>query len=109
VPTDGDFALTRDLQPPPVISCSKMISGVKPMVRTVVSLDDRDKKWLDRKAKEQGVTMTALVRQAIRDLRMRGGAKGKNGEPAFEEILRMTKGTWRKGDAAAWVRRMRQE
>jgi hypothetical protein len=77
------------------------------MVRTVVSLDERDKKWLDRKAREQGVTMTTLVRQAVRDLRMRRGT-AKGSEPAFEEILRMTKGTWRKGDAAAWVKRMRQ-
>lgn len=77
------------------------------MVRTVVSLDERDKKWLDRKAREQGVTMTTLVRQAIRDLRMRRGVV-KSGEPAFDEILRMTKGTWRKGDAAAWVRRLRR-
>jgi hypothetical protein len=77
------------------------------MVRTVVSLDEHDKEWLDRKAREQGVTMTTLVRQAIRDLRMRRGA-ARTGEPAFEEILRMTKGTWRKGDAATWVRRMRR-
>ena len=77
------------------------------VVRTVVSLDERDKKWLDRKAREQGVTMTTLVRQAIRDLRMRGGASN-DAEPAFEEILRMTKGTWKKGDAAVWVRKMRR-
>jgi hypothetical protein len=79
------------------------------MVRTIVSLDERDKKWLDRKAKEQGVTMPTLARQAIRDFRMQGGVLRKNGEPAFEEILRMTKGTWRKGDAAEWVRKMRRE
>ena len=77
------------------------------MVRTVISLDERDKKWLDRKAREQGIRMTALVRQAIHDLRMRGDATHHT-EPAFEEILRMTKGTWTKGDAAAWVRKMRR-
>lgn len=77
------------------------------MIRTVVSLDERDKKWLDRKAQEQGVAMTTLVRQAIRDLRMRRGAVG-GAEPAFEEILRMTKNTWKRGDAAAWVRKMRR-
>lgn len=77
------------------------------MVRTVVSLDERDKEWLDRKAREQGVTMTTLVRQAIRDLRMRRNS-GNNAEPAFDEILRMTKGSWTKGDAAAWVRKLRK-
>lgn len=77
------------------------------MVRTVVSLDERDKEWLDRKARELGVTMTTLVRQAIRDLRIRRGA-GTSAEPAFEEILRMTKGSWTKGDAATWVRKLRK-
>ena len=55
--------------------------------------------------------MTTLVRQAVRDLRMKGVSAGIStsvSEPAFEEILRMTKGTWRKGDAAAWVKRMRK-
>jgi hypothetical protein len=78
------------------------------MVRTVISLDERDKQWLDRKAREQGVSMTTLVRQAVREMRLRPSPANGN-EPAFEEILRMTKGTWTKGDAAAWVRRMRRE
>lgn len=79
------------------------------MVRTVISLDERDKQWLDRKAREQGVSMTTLVRKAIREMRLRPAAAANGDEPAFEEILRMTKGTWTKGDAAAWVRRLRRE
>ena len=78
------------------------------MVRTVISLDERDKQWLDRKAREQRVPMTTLVRRAIRDLRLRRGAT-VSGEPAFDEILRLTKGTWTKGDAARWVKTMRSE
>lgn len=78
------------------------------MVRTMISLDERDKQWLDRKAREQGVSMTTLVRQAVREMRLRPSTANGD-EPAFEEILRMTKGTWTKGDAAAWVRRMRRE
>ena len=80
------------------------------MVRTVISLDKNDKAWLDRKAREQGVTMTEVVRQAIHDFRLRGGAaKGKKRPPAFEEILEMTAGTWTRGDAAAYVDKMRNE
>jgi hypothetical protein len=78
------------------------------MIRTVVSLDEHDKKWLDRKAREEGVTMTTLVRRAVRALRLKGAAADSD-EPAFAEILRMTKGTWTKGDAAAWVKKMRRE
>jgi len=74
------------------------------------SLDKNDKAWLDRKAREQGVTMTEVVRQAIHDFRLRGGvAKGKKRPPAFEEILEMTAGTWTRGDAAAYVDKMRNE
>lgn len=62
------------------------------MVRTVISLDERDKQWLDRKAREQGVSMTTLVRQAVREMRLRPTTATRD-EPAFEEILRMTKGT----------------
>ena len=52
--------------------------------------------------------MTTLVRQAVREFRLKGVTR-ESGEPAFDEILRLTKGTWRKGDAAAWVRKMRRE
>jgi hypothetical protein len=76
-------------------------------IRTIVSLDEHDKKWLDRKAREEGVTMTTLVRRAVRALRMKGISRHDE-EPAFNEILRMTRGTWKKGDAAAWVRKMRR-
>ncbi|HTQ79202.1 MAG TPA: ribbon-helix-helix protein, CopG family, partial [Thermoanaerobaculia bacterium] len=39
------------------------------MIRTIISLDPEDKLWLDRKAEEENVTMTELVRQAIRRYR----------------------------------------
>jgi hypothetical protein len=78
------------------------------MVRTVISLDENDKAWLDRKAEEQGVTMTELVRQAIHDFRLRGGRTGKKTRPTFEEILERVSGTWTRGDAAEYVRKMRE-
>jgi len=87
-----------------------MSRGETLMVRTVISLDKNDKAWLDRKAKEQGVTMTEVVRQAIHDFRLKGGVtKGKKRPPTFEEILEMTAGTWTRGDAAAYVDKMRNE
>ena len=54
------------------------------------------------------MTMTTLVRQAVRELRLTGVTRDP-AEPAFDEILRMTKGTWRKGDAAAWVKKIRRK
>lgn len=78
------------------------------MVRTVISLDESDKKWLDSRAKEEQRTMTEIVRQAIHYYRLKG-ARATEGKTGFKEILRMTKGTWSKGDAVAWVRKMRTE
>ena len=39
------------------------------MPRTVISLDEKDKRRLDRKAVEEGVSITELIRQAVRRMR----------------------------------------
>ena len=76
------------------------------MIRTVISIDDDEKLWLDRKAKEEGTTMTEVVRQAIRQYRM-GGRKSAGRGKTYAEILQLSKGTWTQGDAVAWVRKLR--
>jgi len=78
------------------------------MVRTLISLDEDDKRWLDRQAKEGHTTMTEVVRQAIRSYRLRG-RPSKGQKPTYKEILEMTKGTWTQGDALEYVRKIRAE
>ena len=78
------------------------------MVRTIISIDDDEKSWLDRRAKEQGTTMTEVVRQAIRQYRM-GGRKSSGKGQTYAEILKLSKGTWSQGDAVEWVRKQRAE
>lgn len=73
------------------------------MVRTVISLDDDDKKWLDERARREGVPMTELVRRAIALLRARPS------EPSFEELLERTKGIWKEGDGLKYQERLRRE
>ena len=75
------------------------------MVRTVISLDEQDKDWLDRRAAEEGVPMTALVRRAVQLLR----AHADRDDPPLEELLASTRGTWRHGDGLAYQRRLRDE
>jgi Arc/MetJ-type ribon-helix-helix transcriptional regulator len=75
------------------------------MVRTVVSLPDDDKRWLDRRAAQEGVSMTELIRRAVRLLREQGGAE----RPAFEELLERTAGTWKRGDGLRYQRKTRRE
>jgi predicted kinase len=73
------------------------------MVRTVISLDPEDKRWLDRKAKEERTTMTEVVRRAIRMMRE------EEEKPSFREILERSRGTWRHGDGLEYQIRIREE
>ena len=72
------------------------------MTRTIISLDPKDKVWLEQKAKEQGVAMAHLVREAI-------GRMRTEEEASFEKLLKETRGIWRKGDGLAWQRKLRKE
>lgn len=74
------------------------------MVRTVVSLDPEDKAWLDRKARQEGVPMTEIVRQAVRQLRERSESA-----PRMERLLEKTRGMWKGDDGLAYQRRLRRE
>ena len=46
------------------------------MPRTIISLSDEDKSWLDRRSRAERVPMTELVRQAVREYRERYDAGG---------------------------------
>lgn len=72
------------------------------MVRTIISLDDDDREWLERKAASEGVPMTKLVREAIRLMRQQRDA-------SFERLFDQTSGLGRKGDGLAHQRRLRRE
>lgn len=76
------------------------------MIRTVVSLDPEDKAWLDRKARETGKSMTALVREAVSRYRMEDSKRRK---PAFDDLLERTRGLWKRGDALSWQNKLRDE
>ena len=75
------------------------------MVRTVVSLDPEDKAWLDEQARARGVTMTALVRHAVRRWRL----SQEHTSPPFDELLRRTSGLWKQGDGLAYQQSSRDE
>lgn len=75
------------------------------MIRTVVSLDKEDKAWLDRKAAQEQVTMTEMVRRAVRHLR-----KDSTGSPeAFDALLRETSGLWKRGDGLSYQVKLRAQ
>ena len=74
------------------------------MVRTVVSLGEEDKKWLDERASKDGVPMTEVVRRAVRRLRYEEGAA-----EAFAELLESTRGIGTGEDGMVVQKRLRNE
>lgn len=74
------------------------------MVRTVIAIDDNDKHWLDHMAKQQHMSMTALVRIAIHHYRVK-----IESQPSFENLLAETRGIWTKGDGLEYQNKIRNE
>lgn len=77
------------------------------MIRTLISLEDEDKRWLDRRAEEEGTTMAQVVRTAVKRYREQCGLEA--GEPSMEELLRRTSGLWKGGDGLEAQLRLRAE
>jgi hypothetical protein len=75
------------------------------MVRTVISLTEDDKAWLDRRAQNEGATMTEIVRRSLRFYRSVCDPEDAD----FTSLLERTAGTWRQGDAVEYQRRVRAE
>lgn len=76
------------------------------MIRTVVSLDSKDKVWLDKKAHFEHITMTEVVRRAIKHYRQ---CEEIHAKKPIESILRETKGLWAKEDGLTYQQKVRTE
>ena len=76
------------------------------MTRTIINLDPEDKRWLDHEAGSRHVAMTELVREAIRDYRVRCESMARSD---IETALKRTAGIWQSGDGRAYQDRMRRE
>ena len=72
------------------------------MTRMLISLEENDRRWLEQRAREIGVPMSAVVRQAIRQAQ-------ENGQKSMKDLLASTQGLWRKGDGLRYQRRIRKE
>ena len=75
------------------------------MVRTVIALNEEDKAWLDRRAKDEGTSMTALDRRAVALLR----SQIRKTDPPLEALIEETRGIWTAGDGLRYQERLRGE
>ena len=78
----------------------------KGLIRTVVSLDDEQKAWLDRQAALRRVSMAALIRQAVSEFQRR---EQRGSAASFQDVLKQTAGIWQAGDGLEYQERMRKE
>ncbi len=76
------------------------------MTRTLINIPEEDKQWLDDAARERQVPMTELVREAVREYRVRQESIRR---PDLAAALRRSSGVWRKGDGLAWQEHLRDE
>lgn len=74
-----------------------------PTIRTLISLELEDKSWLDRRAEEEGIAMTELVRRAVRSYREESESS------SFERLLAATAGIWPGADGLDYQREIRAE
>ena len=76
------------------------------MPRTVISLEQEDKDWLDRRARAEKVPMTEIVRRAIRRYRQEAE---RPPEKDIKVLLAQTRGLWRAGEGLAYQNGLREE
>ncbi len=75
------------------------------MVRTLISLEDDDKAWLDLKAAEEKVSRAELIRRAVRMYRKASETETRS----FHRLLAETSGIWKGEDGLAYQLRLRDE
>jgi Arc/MetJ-type ribon-helix-helix transcriptional regulator len=68
----------------------------------ILSIEDRDKAWLERRAAERGVSMAEVIRDAVRSVREKEDA-------SLRSLLTETRGVWKRGDGLKYQRRIRAD
>ena len=76
------------------------------MLRTIISLDENDKHWLDHYSEQNKMAMTEVVRVAIKNYRQ---TVETHPYSELEKLLNKTSGTWRHGDGLKFQIKLRAE
>ncbi len=75
------------------------------MIRTIISMSEEDKAWLDRRAHEEGLTMTEIVRRSVHLYR----EAVDPGDSEFPLVLERTREMWKGVDGLQYQRQLRDE
>ena len=75
------------------------------MIRTVISIDEESKEWLDQQARRENVSTAELIRTAVREYR----DEKKRETLPLSDLLKQTSGIWKGGDGLSYQRLLRKE
>lgn len=75
------------------------------MIRTIISLDEDDKKWLEERAAAEDIPMTEVVRRALHLMQ----ELERREDPDIDQLLERTRGLWTSEDGLDYQRRLRDE
>ncbi len=71
--------------------------------RTIITIPDEQKRWLENYTKIHGISMAEAVRRGISCLR------ASEGMTSYQELVKETRGTWSKGDGLKYQNKIRSE
>jgi|GEM_PF-336030 len=71
--------------------------------RTIITISEKDKGWLESFSKARGISMAEAIRQGIAQL------KEKEAKNIYRTLVEETSGMWKKGDGLAYQEKLRSE
>ena len=71
--------------------------------RTIITLSEEDKLWLEGYSKAYKISVAEAIRKGIEKLRETDGLK------TYHTLVESTRGIWRKGDGLKYQRKIRSE
>ncbi|MBI5604488.1 MAG: CopG family transcriptional regulator [Deltaproteobacteria bacterium] len=71
--------------------------------RTIVTIPEKEKRWLKAFSKTHGMSMGEAIRQGLACL------KAADGKDSYKQLVQETRGIWNQGDGLAYQKRIRAE
>jgi len=72
-------------------------------IRTIITLSEEDKRWLESYSNAHQVSLAEAIRQGIRRL------KDAELRETYRVLVQSTKGLWKRGDGLKYQREIRSE
>lgn len=94
-----------DAMPISDIHCTYHIEEGRTMrkARTIVTLSDEEKKWLEKYSDVTGISMAEAIRRGVK------GLMDREQSSTYRAALEATCGIWRKGDGLEYQKKLREE